>query len=123
MPAGPEFDPDTGVFRWVPTPDQSERVYHIGAHALALKADGAIESWGGVGYGADIPPGLSRVAAISAGFQHSLALLVSPEPIWPTDLGCIEGVFHLSLPTKRGKTYFLESCDALSQGSGDCTMA
>ena len=45
-----------------------------GGHSLALKSNGTVVAWGGNEFGAaDVPGGLSGVAAISAG-HHSLAL-------------------------------------------------
>jgi hypothetical protein len=43
------------------------------AHSLALKGDGTVVGWG-YGGAATIPPGLSDVVAIDAGFFHSLVL-------------------------------------------------
>jgi alpha-tubulin suppressor-like RCC1 family protein len=44
-------------------------------HSLALKNDGTVVGWGYNEYGqATIPAGLTNVAAIAAGYFHSLAL-------------------------------------------------
>jgi hypothetical protein len=41
-------------------------------HFLALMPDGTVVAWGDNSYGqCDVPPGLSNVVAISAGFAHS----------------------------------------------------
>lgn len=47
----------------------------------ALKGDGTVVAWGGNGYGDSIvPPGLTGVTAIAAGYYHTLALVVPPPP-------------------------------------------
>jgi alpha-tubulin suppressor-like RCC1 family protein len=45
-------------------------------HKLALKADGHVVAWGGIGMesSTNVPPGLSGVVAIAAGDNHNLAL-------------------------------------------------
>jgi alpha-tubulin suppressor-like RCC1 family protein len=48
-----------------------------GGHSLALLADGTVRAWGNNSAGqCDIPPDLSNVVAIAAGYTHSLALRV-----------------------------------------------
>lgn len=55
-----------------------------GIHNLALKSDGTVAAWGGNNSGqTTIPAGLSNVVAISAGFNHSVAL-ISAIPLGPT---------------------------------------
>ncbi|MBI5383402.1 MAG: immunoglobulin domain-containing protein [Verrucomicrobia bacterium] len=44
------------------------------SHSLALRADGTVVGWGGMGSEASVPAGLSNVAAIAAGMYHSLTL-------------------------------------------------
>jgi hypothetical protein len=68
------------------------------SHALALKSDGTVATWGGYyGQPNDVPPGLSNVVAIAAGDGHSVALKedgtvvgwrssFQPQPAVPTDL-------------------------------------
>ena len=42
---------------------------------MALRADGTVVVWGDNGFGqTNVPPGLSNVVAIAAGFYHCLAL-------------------------------------------------
>ena len=46
-----------------------------GGHALALKSDGTVASWGDNGHGqTNVPVGLTGVTAVAAGGSHSLAL-------------------------------------------------
>jgi hypothetical protein len=50
-----------------------------GYHSLALKADGTVTVWGDNYYGeTNVPAGLSNVVAIAGGYEHDLALAVSP---------------------------------------------
>ena len=86
------------------------------AHSLALKDDGSLITWGDNSYGQGVVlSNLTGVVAIGAGSSHSLALigLRPPRPLLgnPVHNGA---AFSLSVPTVRGKTYFLQYKNSLS---------
>jgi hypothetical protein len=88
-------------------------------HSLALRADGALLAWGDNRYGqSTIPDGLAGVAAVVGGRAHTVALLGAAPLTEPLSLvpsqAPLGGAFSVSLPTVRGRTYFLECKESLS---------
>jgi O-glycosyl hydrolase len=86
------------------------------AHSLALKTDGSVAAWGNNFYGqCSISSNLTGVVAIAAGGTHSLTLR-GPAPIGPVLSASRPGrnSFALSLPTIRGKAYFLQYKNSLN---------
>ena len=82
-------------------------------HNLAMCADGRLLAWGDNRYGqTDSPAGLASVAAIAGGRAHTVALLgAALPPHAPRLIPCSVSTgraFSVSLPTVRGKTYYLE---------------
>jgi hypothetical protein len=51
------------------------KAFGLGAHMVAVLSNGTVVAWGGNTYGeTDVPPGLSNVVAVAAGWHHSVAL-------------------------------------------------
>ena len=84
---------------------------------LALLADETVTAWGWNGRQTAVPTGLSNVVAISAGENHTLALVgeaplvfpvVPANPVWSRN-----GV-SISLPTQSGRVYRLEYENSLA---------
>jgi hypothetical protein len=86
------------------------------AHSLALRADGAVVAWGDNIYGqCTVGPVVPGVIAIAAGSSHSLELIGQRLP--GPQLGNLlrqGSSFSLSVPTVRGRIYFLQYKDSLT---------
>jgi ELWxxDGT repeat protein len=112
----------TNGFAQATVPEEATNVVRIAAgdqHNLALRADGVLLAWGDSRYGQTAPPaGLAGVTAIAAGRAHSVALLgaipPAPAPTLFPDYFPASSRFSVSVPTVRGRTYFLETKDSLS---------
>jgi hypothetical protein len=89
-------------------------------HSLALRADGALLAWGDNRYGQTVvPEGLQDVAAVAGGRAHTVALLGTASPasaprLLPSYLPA-SGQLGVSVPTVRGRAYFLETKHSLSE--------
>ena len=86
------------------------------AHSLALRADGTVVAWGDNLYGqSSVDPDLVGVLAVAAGDYHSLVLRGSP-PAAPWLINPLRNSngFAVSVPTARGKAYFLEFKNSLT---------
>ncbi len=91
-------------------------------HNLAWRADGTLLAWGDSRYGqTDVPAGLVGVAAVAGGRAHTVALLGSASSLSRPQLlpGYFPatGRFSISVPTVRGRTYFLETSDAATDSA------
>lgn len=112
----------TNGFGQLTIPDDATNVVAIAAgdhHSLALRADGTLLAWGDDRYGqASVPEGLLGVTAVAGGRAHTVALLgLAPPASAPRLLPYFfpsGSQFGVSVPTLRGRTYFLESNDSLS---------
>jgi hypothetical protein len=89
-----------------------------GSHSLALKADGTVVAWGSNSSGqTNVPAWLTNVVAVAAGGSHCFALMRVGSP---ADMLCLSNpvsqgnVFTVSVPTVRGRAYFLEFKDSLA---------
>jgi hypothetical protein len=88
-------------------------------HSLALKADGTVVAWGYNTSGqTNVPVWLTNVVAVAGGDSHSLALMGGLGPAAGT-LSLVNStlrsnVFTISVPTVRGRAYFLEYKDSLA---------
>lgn len=93
--------------------------------SLALKRDGTVQAWGAVfspaagGYvPMGSPAGLANVTALAAGAYHCLAVVNGGGPeIRLHQPECSAGVFSVLTPAQRGKAYFLEHTQSLSEPS------
>jgi hypothetical protein len=86
------------------------------AHSLALVAPGSLVAWGGNAYGQSlVETNTLAVTAIAASGSHSLALMgrqpSGPRLNNPVRTGHLVSV---SVPTLRGKAYFLQYKDHLT---------
>jgi ELWxxDGT repeat protein len=112
----------TNGFGQLTIPEEATNLVAISAgyqHSLALRADGTLLAWGDNRYGqTDVPSGLTDVAAIAGGRAHTVVLLgAAPPSLAPRLLPCgfpTGGTFSVSVPTVRGRTYFLECKRTLS---------
>jgi len=88
-------------------------------HSLALKTDGTVVAWGYNTSGqTNVPVWLTNVVAVAGGDSHSLALMGGLGPAAGT-LSLVNStlrsnVFTISVPTVRGRAYFLEYKDSLT---------
>lgn len=87
-------------------------------HSLALRADGTVVGWGDNSHSQiKIPAQLRNVVAITAGHNHNMALLgeglVAP-PVQILNFARSNAVVSLQTSTARGRTYYLQYRDALS---------
>ena len=86
------------------------------AHSLALRSGGTVVAWGDNLYGqSSVDPDLSGVVAVAAGNYHSLVLRGQPPAaLLLTSATRSGGGFAVSVPTTRGKVYFLEYKNTLT---------
>ena len=88
------------------------------SHSLALRADGTVAAWGdNSSLQIAIPAQLRNVVAISAGHSHNMALLA--EGLVAPSVHCFNATrnyngFSLQIPTVRGRTYYLQYRDSLT---------
>jgi autotransporter-associated beta strand protein len=87
------------------------------AHSLALREGGTVVAWGDNLEGeSTVPAGLSGVGAIAAGGYNSMILLgqnsAGPRLLTPSRQG---NALTVSMPTIRGKAYFLQSKASLTE--------
>jgi hypothetical protein len=84
-----------------------------------LKTDGTVVAWGYNTSGqTNVPVWLTNVVAVAGGDSHSLALMGGLGPAAGT-LSLVNStlrsnVFTISVPTVRGRAYFLEYKDSLT---------
>lgn len=108
---------------WTPTnapPDLTNAIAisASGDVALALRSDGRADVWAGSDdqFGmTNAPPGLTNVWAIGTGDQHCLVVLGKGPPLGPVRLAnprVTNRSFQVSVPTVRGRKYFLEFADS-----------
>lgn len=67
-------------------PSLTQKVVSISSfwgHTLALLEDGTVKSWGNYEYDSEfvVPQDLSNIVSVSAGLEHSLAIISEPEPV------------------------------------------
>lgn len=105
-------------------PSQLNQVVAIAAgsnHVLALKSDGTVVAWGGNNHGqTDVPASLRNVYLIGAGSFYSVALTGGSAPVFtirPSDYGSQANLFHLTIPSRSGRAYFLQYREALEDPS------
>lgn len=89
-----------------------------GSHSLALKTDGTVVAWGSNSSGqTNVPVWLTNVVAVAAGGSHSLALMSvgsSTDTLCLSNPAVQSNVFTVSVPTVRGRAYFLEYKDSVA---------
>jgi hypothetical protein len=87
-------------------------------HCLALRQDGTVTAWGWNNNGqTNVPSGLSNVVAIAAGGYQSIALVgpgLAAPSVRATNAHFAVGAFSIQVATSRGKSYYLQHRDALS---------
>ncbi|HEY5912058.1 MAG TPA: RCC1 domain-containing protein, partial [Verrucomicrobiae bacterium] len=81
-------------------------------HSLALRADGTVVSWGGLGgVATNVPVGLKNAIAIDAGAGFDVALIGNGSPMVRAPLSypiLDANGFSVSIPTQSGRVYRLE---------------
>ena len=87
-------------------------------HCLALRQDGTVAAWGWNNNGqTNVPSGLSNVVAIAAGGYQSIALVgsgLAAPSVQAINAHFGGSAFSTQAATVRGKTYYLQHRDALS---------
>ncbi len=87
-------------------------------YGLAVKRDGSVIGWGvnSVGQTA-VPSFLRNVTSLAAGTDFAVAVIgdrIEPSEVMAFDPAVDGGRFQVSVPTRRARTYWLESCTSLS---------